>query len=72
MTVPLERLVGVAEIAERLGIPKQNIYRWIERRTATHFPLPIKELVMGNLYDLAMVEAWYQRWTSTRRRREIR
>jgi len=60
--VPLHRLVGVAEISEALGVTKSNVNVWIERRAKVHFPRPVKELTMGNLFDMDEVREWHRRW----------
>jgi hypothetical protein len=69
---PVSRCVGVAEIAADLSVTKSNVGAWAERRRSTRFPSPVRELVMGNLYDLDEVRAWHQRWVATRRPREER
>lgn len=59
MTEQSRRLVGVAEIAERLGVPRSTVSMWDARRKTNGFPKPIERLSMGPVYDLDEIETWY-------------
>lgn len=54
-----ERLVGVAEIAERFGVPRTTVSMWASRRASSGFPLPVEDLAMGPVFRLADVETWH-------------
>jgi hypothetical protein len=49
-------LVGVAEIAEMLGISRQRVDAIV--RTHGDFPLPVAELTAGRIWQRRDVEAW--------------
>lgn len=49
------RVMGAAEIAERLGVTRQRAYQITARRD---FPEPIAHLAMGQVWDTRDVEAW--------------
>ncbi len=49
------RLMGAAEIQERLGMSRQRTYVLINRRD---FPPPKWVLKMGQVWDAEDVEAW--------------
>jgi prophage regulatory protein len=49
------KLMGAAEIQERLGIGRQRAYQLISRRD---FPAPRWTLKMGNVWLSDDVEAW--------------
>lgn len=49
------RVMGAAEIAERLKITRQRAYQLSSRRD---FPEPIAHLAMGQVWDAEDVEAW--------------
>lgn len=51
-------LVGVAEIAERLKVPRTTVSMWDARRASNGFPEPVKSLAMGPVYDFAAVKEW--------------
>jgi hypothetical protein len=52
-------LGGVAEIGAELGIPRNSVSMYAIRRQATGFPLPLKKLSMGPVYDMAAVRKWW-------------
>lgn len=54
-------LVGVAEIAERLRVPRTTVSMWAARRSANGFPAPVKPLAMGPVYDFGAVQRWHDR-----------
>lgn len=58
MSRPLtaEELVGVAEIAERLGRTTSLVHDW--RRRYESFPDPVAELRMGFVWAWPDVKAW--------------
>jgi prophage regulatory protein len=49
------RVMGAAEIAERLHVTRQRAYQITARRD---FPEPIAHLAMGQVWDTHDVEAW--------------
>jgi len=51
-----EDLVGVAEIAERLGVGTSVVHDW--RRRHADFPAPVVQLRMGLIWAWADVETW--------------
>lgn len=59
-------MVGLAEVAEALGVERHRVNRWIERRDSTRCPEPKKILRMGNLYSLVEWKAWFTLWKITR------
>jgi len=54
-----EDIVGLAEIASRLGVTKQRLWNWTGYRD-THFPPPIAQLATGRVYDWTQVQTWAQ------------
>ena len=52
-------LVGVAEIAERLGVGTSVVHDW--RRRHADFPQPVLTLRMGLVYAWAEVARWARR-----------
>lgn len=57
----LRNLVGVAEIARELNVPRTTVSMWDARRETTGFPEPVERLSMGPVYDMRAVRAWYDR-----------
>jgi hypothetical protein len=53
-------LVGVAEIAERLGVNRTTVSMWDARRRSNGFPEPLEQLAMGPVYDWQAVKAWHE------------
>ncbi len=51
-------LVGVAEIAELLGVTRQRVHQLTQ---APDFPAPVAELSAGRIYNRDEVEAWARR-----------
>lgn len=52
-------LVGVAEIADRLGVPRTTVSMWAARRAASGFPQPLEVLAMGPVYSMLAVRDWH-------------
>lgn len=48
-------LMGVAEIAELLGVSRQRVH---QLRKVAGFPAPIAELSAGAIWERKAVEAW--------------
>lgn len=48
-------LVGVPEIAERLGVDKRTVHRW---RGRDDFPTPLERLASGPVWDWPDVDQW--------------
>ena len=59
-------LGGVAEIAQALNVKLPRVKRWIERRESTNCPMPVRSLVMGNVYSIADWKGWFALWRITR------
>lgn len=59
-TLSADDLVGVREIADRLGVPRTTASMWILRAASNGFPAPVKRLAMGPLFDWRDVESWHQ------------
>jgi prophage regulatory protein len=51
-------VVGVAEIAKRLGKSDRTVRRWLNR---PDFPPPIAHLAIGRVWEWHEIEAWAQR-----------
>jgi transposase-like protein len=51
-----DELVGVAEIADRLGVGTSVVHDW--RRRHPDFPEPVRQLRMGLIWDWATVARW--------------
>lgn len=50
-----EKLAGLAEVAELLGVPKRTAARYTER---ADFPEPLGRLAAGPVWRRADIEAW--------------
>ena len=51
----MKELVGVAEIAELLGVTRQRVHQLAK---TADFPKPLAELSAGAIWDKADVEVW--------------
>jgi predicted DNA-binding transcriptional regulator AlpA len=51
----LDHVLGIAEIAELLGVARNTAWRWSQRE---EFPPPGKHLASGPIWDRADVERW--------------
>lgn len=51
-------LVGVAEIAEMLGVTRQRVNRMVQ--TIPDFPAPEAELSAGRVWKRSLIEAWIE------------
>jgi chromosome partitioning protein len=55
--IDLDQLVGVTEIAARLGVASPHlVHDW--RLRYADFPKPVKQLAMGLLWNWPDVERW--------------
>lgn len=54
--VPVDELVGCAEIADWLGVSRQTVTNW--RARWADFPAPIADLACGPIFDWRDVERW--------------
>lgn len=52
-------LLGVAEIAGRLGVSRQRVHQ-IRQRGG--FPAPVAQLASGDVWDAADIDAWIATW----------
>jgi predicted DNA-binding transcriptional regulator AlpA len=48
-------LVGVPEIAQRVGVTPTTVYRWRER---ADLPAPLEQLSSGPVWDWADIDRW--------------
>ncbi len=51
-----DRLMGLTEIAELLGLSRQGVHQLSKRRD--DFPKPFTQLAMGYVWDADEVEEW--------------
>lgn len=58
---PLEDLVGVAEIAEELGVVRGAVGNW-KTRYPDVFPKPVVTLRMGRVYSREQVMTFHRRY----------
>lgn len=56
--VDSEEIVGVSEIADRLGVSSSVVHDW--QRRYEGFPTPLRRLRMGLLWHWPEVEEWAQ------------
>ena len=54
----MDQLVGVAEIADRLGVKNPQLVRDWQRRYPDDFPPPAARLKMGFVWSWPDVERW--------------
>jgi predicted DNA-binding transcriptional regulator AlpA len=58
--VPVDQLVGAAEIAERLGVKRSTVvHDW--RRRHADFPKPVAQLKTALVWAWPDVESWARR-----------
>lgn len=58
--MPVDQLVGAAEIAERLGVHRAStVHSWIARYR--DFPAPIARLKGAHVWDWRDIEKWARR-----------
>jgi predicted DNA-binding transcriptional regulator AlpA len=50
-------LVGVPEIAQRLGAHRRTVYRWWKDRD--DFPRPLERLSSGPVWDWEDIDHWF-------------
>ena len=67
VAVVTHHLVGVAEIAEMLGVTRQRVDRIA--KTFDDFPAPEVELSAGRVWSREAIEAWIERHPDRRRGR---
>lgn len=65
-----KHLVGVAEVAQLLGVTRQRVNRIV--LTHADFPAPEAELSAGRVWKRADIEAWARRYRKSRERRSSR
>lgn len=53
-------IVGVAEIATMLDVPRTTVSMWDARRRTNGFPAPLERLAMGPVYSREAVLAWHR------------
>ncbi len=59
-------IVGMNEIADRLGVGYHRVRRWNERHEATRCPRPIARLKTGPVWDMNDWLGWFSLWKLTR------
>jgi len=62
-----KHLVGVAEVAQLLGVTRQRVNRIVQ--THADFPAPEAELSAGRVWKTADIEAWAVRYRKRRERK---
>lgn len=62
--VLVSNLCKLPLIAERLGVAPTTVYKWINQRDSSHFPLPLAHVgtEYGGFYDYQEVYDWFQAW----------
>lgn len=58
-TIRVDRIVGMAEIAERLGASTQAVWNWSQRED---FPAPAGRVSNRPFWDWDKVEKWNKGW----------
>lgn len=53
-------LVGIAEIADRAGVPRPTASMWALRKETSEFPEAVARLRMGPVYDWSEVKVWLE------------
>jgi hypothetical protein len=53
-------MVGVAEIAERLGVRKAQVTNWSHRAPTNGFPVHVHQVTAGRLWRWPDIERWYR------------
>ena len=66
ISIDVEFIVGVAEIADLLKIGRTTVSNWDDRRERNGFPERLKTLAAGPLYDVREVVAWYADYEPSR------
>jgi hypothetical protein len=61
-------LVGVAEIAERLGVRKAQVTNWSHRAPTNGFPAPVHQVTAGRLWRWPDIERWYRGYVPQRQK----
>lgn len=54
-----QELVGVAEIAEMLGVTRQRVNRIVQ--TSADFPKPVADLSAGRIWRLKDIQIWIKK-----------
>lgn len=67
----IEHIVGYSDIADKFDVSVSAVQRWAERRESTQFPKPIKIMTQCHIYDMRVVQVWFDNWSSTRRQKQI-
>ncbi len=58
---------GLMEVEEKLGVPRWQLRRWIERRDQTDCPKPIKVTAGMHLYSIYAWQVWLEDWEERER-----
>lgn len=56
VTICVDDIVGISEIAEHAGVKAAAVINWTQRYD--DFPKPIKSLKCGRLYNRQEVQTW--------------
>jgi predicted DNA-binding transcriptional regulator AlpA len=62
-----KHLVGVAEVAQLLGVTRQRVNRIV--LTHADFPAPEAELSAGRVWKRSDIEAWARKYRKSRERK---
>lgn len=60
MTVDVDDIVDPGEIAKRAGVQRTTVLMW--RHRYNHFPVPMKQMGCGPLWDWNDILAWLVRY----------
>lgn len=65
--VLVDNLCKIREVANRLGVHVNAVYRWANNRPNNGFPYPLSPTgrEYGDFYDYAEVYDWFQEWVKT-------
>jgi hypothetical protein len=55
-------LGGVSEIADRYGVARSTVNGWMKRAEKIGMPAPLAILAAGPVYNLVVLDPWYQAW----------
>lgn len=55
-------LGGVSEIADRYGVARSTVNGWMKRAEKIGMPPALATLAAGPVYNLALLDPWYQAW----------
>lgn len=57
-TLPVDEVIGVAEILQLAGVSNRRVLRDWRERVRDPFPVPVRTLACGELWDARAVTRW--------------